>query len=240
MTIARPDNLSEYWANGASTTYVNDIPVDAPVDPQLASFELGFPPITMTPQASGGLPPFGQDMNGILKVLSEHTRFQNSGGRYRFDSALATILGGYDAGTVLQANDGLREYVSFVNNNLDDFNSDPSSIGVTWLPYNLRSIVADSVTPGYITLPTSAGTFKIQFGKGLTDSAGEDSITFPLAFTLSPLYIGLTDIAGGTAAINVNILSALNPGSLTTLDVLAKSDGGIAVATNYYWIAIGI
>lgn len=35
-------------------------------DPQRARYQLGFPPATMTPIDSGGVPMLGPDMNGIL------------------------------------------------------------------------------------------------------------------------------------------------------------------------------
>lgn len=244
MTIARPDNLSAYWANGASTTYVNDIPVNAPTDPQLASFELGFPPITMTPKASDGLPPYGQDMNGILKVLSEHTRFQNSGGVYRFDSALATILGGYDSGTVLQSNDGLRQYVSGVNANMDDFNADPSSIGVTWFPHNARSIRSD-LDRSWIVIPTTdentqvVNGMLIQWGIGTTDGTGEANIFYPIVYPATPSFIGAIDRASGGDPTQVNLISVSSLSDMTSARFVAKKTDNTPVATGFYWLSIG-
>ena len=46
-----------------------DIPVNQ-TDATRASYEQGFPALNMTPIAAGGVPPSGQDFNGILYDLS--------------------------------------------------------------------------------------------------------------------------------------------------------------------------
>jgi len=52
MAIPRPSNISTPFADDATALYINDIPVAPPSDPQAASWEKGFPPLTMTPKAS--------------------------------------------------------------------------------------------------------------------------------------------------------------------------------------------
>ncbi|MBM6441850.1 hypothetical protein JNW93_14650, partial [Lacticaseibacillus rhamnosus] len=52
-------------AAGANITF--PIPDTAPPSPiNAASWHLGFPPVTMQTEVSGGEPPLGQDFNGIL------------------------------------------------------------------------------------------------------------------------------------------------------------------------------
>ena len=105
--------------------------------PELATLEDGFPPITMTPKAAGGLPPHGRDINGILHDFSEHIVFLSKGGRYKFDDAFATAIGGYAKGTILQGdNDDTNEYISTIDNNTINFNTTPSAIGSQWIKYN--------------------------------------------------------------------------------------------------------
>ena len=53
------------------------------VNPGFASLNDGFPPLTMTPIAAGGVPPFGQDMNGILNQITEVLQWQQAGGYWR-------------------------------------------------------------------------------------------------------------------------------------------------------------
>ena len=134
MTITRPTNLQRPFAN---TGFKNDIPVPSQIAIKrgAASFFDGFPPLDSTAIVAGGIQPDGKDFNGILNYITTHILFRNSGGRYRFDATLAAAIGGYDAGVVLQSDDGLNEYVSVVNGNNTNFNSYPSSIGVSWLPF---------------------------------------------------------------------------------------------------------
>ena len=52
-----------------------------------ASLTDGFPPLTRTPIAAGGVPPSGLDMNGILYALSAALRWAAAGGGYAYDAA---------------------------------------------------------------------------------------------------------------------------------------------------------
>lgn len=46
------------------------------VTPGAASLTDGFPPLTMTPLASGGVPPAGADFNGILNLITAIQQWQ--------------------------------------------------------------------------------------------------------------------------------------------------------------------
>lgn len=159
MSITRPANYSIPFANAGTK---NTIPNSA-TGTNAASFTEGFPPVTMLPIPSGGIPPKGADFNGILYDITTHTIWVNSGGQYLFDSALATAIGGYPVGMVLQNTAGTASYVSAVANNTTDFNSTPASIGVQWLPYagNAWSNIQIATTGGNTTLTATqaAGKF---------------------------------------------------------------------------------
>jgi hypothetical protein len=111
------------FARDAVPDMVNDIPeTPTPSKPQLASYRQGFPSITTIPLVAGGIPPEGQDFNGILRDITEHVVHQNKGGMYKFSPEIVAA-GGYPLGAVLSANDGLSLWVSLQNNNVQDFNS---------------------------------------------------------------------------------------------------------------------
>ena len=59
----------------------------------LASWNYGFPEITRKDKSDGGLPPAGKDFQGIFYSLSEHTYYQQSGGIYKWNSALNYPIG---------------------------------------------------------------------------------------------------------------------------------------------------
>lgn len=80
----------------------------------------GFPAETMTPIASGGVPPSGQDVNGILYQLSQHQVWLNSGGMYAYNASHATNIGGYPIGAVLQSADGQSAWLNTVDGNTTD------------------------------------------------------------------------------------------------------------------------
>jgi hypothetical protein len=146
----RPTNFPKPFAVSGTR---NTIP-DAPTGTNHASFTEGFPAVTMKPITSGGVPPSGDDFNGLFYDLMTHTVWVNAGGQYQFDAALSTAMVGYPQGMILQSNDGLSSYVSLVNNNTTDFNSTPSSIGTLWGTYagSAFSSVAVSTTGGATTL----------------------------------------------------------------------------------------
>lgn len=123
MSKPQPKLLSTAW--GASGLK-NDVPEKrtASSDYGSASYELGFPSETMTPIANGGTPPSGKDMNGVLHDLSAHIVYQNSGCRYRFDAEFAEKNGGYAKGAVVMNDAGDTEYVSLIDGNTSNPNTE--------------------------------------------------------------------------------------------------------------------
>lgn len=152
MSITKPTkNLSLPFATGAPTLR-NNIP-NASASP-LASYNDGFPVVNMLPITAGGIPPEGQDFNGILYDITTHTVWVNAGGQYTFDATLAATIGGYPVGIVLQNNAGTSSYVNILAGNSTDFNSVPGSIGVSWIPWAGAALTAQ----GTIWCGTATGT----------------------------------------------------------------------------------
>ena len=101
---ALPPVIPEPFANHADPAFINTIPDTTGVAGR-ASYNLGFPPLTMQPVAAGGKPPFGQDVNGILFALSAHDFYVQAGQLFLYSSAVSTALGGYAIGTILGSTD---------------------------------------------------------------------------------------------------------------------------------------
>ena len=120
--MQQPKLLSKVWA---ALGLKNDIPDSRKtgIPNESATYEDGFPQITMTPIALGGKAPSGKDMNGILNELSAHTVYQNQGGVYKFDLAFAEKIGGYSKGSLLINNKLDKLFISLVDKNKTDFNS---------------------------------------------------------------------------------------------------------------------
>lgn len=131
-TLQKPEVLKLPFANNGQK---NDIPL-VQTDPNSsnASLTTGFPPITMKPKSDKGIPPEGKDFNGVLYLLSSfYFAFQN-GWLPTFDENVSQAIGGYAKGAILWYTSGESRQAlqSQKNNNTDNFNQDPSVIGVSW------------------------------------------------------------------------------------------------------------
>lgn len=130
--------------NGLKNNIPND---DIGLTEGLATYELGFPEITMTPLENGGIPPSGYDVNGVLNDLSSHIVHLNQGGQYKFDSDLCNSINGYSKGAILLSNDESKQYISLVNNNKVNFNTATAEqISGKWDVFNDK--VNGSITAG--------------------------------------------------------------------------------------------
>lgn len=104
------------------------------INPGYASFPTGFVPLNFTPVASGGIPPFGQDVNGILNAVTLWGQWQAAGGPALYNSAFSTAIGGYPKGALLASTTVGLFWTSLVDDNTVDPDAGPSA--------NWQSIVA--------------------------------------------------------------------------------------------------
>jgi hypothetical protein len=129
---AIPTKIPTWWGELAGSPYIT-CPVPTPSQVSItagrASWTTGFPPLTFTPVASGGVPPFGQDMNGALCQISQWTQWQNAGAPTFYDSVFSTAVSGYPAGAVVaNASTAGCFWVSTADNNT----SNPDTGGANW------------------------------------------------------------------------------------------------------------
>lgn len=122
-------------------------------DPEDATYQVGFPPVTMLNEDAGGLPPKGLDFNGIFYELSSPIAHYCRGDRIQFDATYAAAIGGYAKGWVVASNDYQKDYISLVDNNL----ADPNGTNTTWSVYAGQGSVpvATSTTTGTVKLVNS-------------------------------------------------------------------------------------
>lgn len=145
-------------------------------DAQDMTWNDGTPSITLTKLEDGGQPPKGQDFNGTLYTISSHTVFGQNGGRYKFDSSVITEFGGYAKDAIIQSNDGLREYISLVDNNTND----PNIGGVA----NVWSIYSGQ---GSVPLATSTTTGIMRVLNVLTSTEVGSALSAAMGKTLKDL-----------------------------------------------------
>ena len=153
--MPQPKLLSKAWAsdglkNSIPDTRSGGMPLEG------ATYADGFPSITMTPISTGGKPPSGKDMNGVLHEISAHTVWQNQGGRYRFDQAFCDAIGGYPKGSVL-INDTLdTEYISLVDANTHNPNSGNNT--GKWAIHAGKGLKASTTQAGIVQLSSATNS----------------------------------------------------------------------------------
>jgi len=120
----------------------NTIPVASQISVTAgaASYTDGFPPLTMTPVVSGGVPPYGADFNGILNAITKVLQWQCGGGMFEYDSAWATANNGYPQGAILLKATGSGYWVNATDNNAVN----PDTTGTGWA--DLGTVISAVVT----------------------------------------------------------------------------------------------
>lgn len=101
----------------------NTIPESVGANPQNATMQTGFPPITQQKISEGGIPPERNDFNGILNLYGQHIVHLNKGLPYEFDQAFANAIGGYPLNARLMLDNG-DIVQSTISNNVNNPNSD--------------------------------------------------------------------------------------------------------------------
>lgn len=146
------------WAASANIPYIRSIPESSQIGIQngAASLQDGFPPLTFTPAGAGGVPPFGEDFNGILNQITSWNRWQGAGGAILYDAAFQTAIGGYPNGAIVGSLVVPGNYwMSTIDNNA----TNPDTGGSGWVvPPAMRGtgetqyrLIADTV-PGWVIL----------------------------------------------------------------------------------------
>ena len=133
-----PARFQKVWAVNAAGAYIRTVPVDSQIGIQdgAASFDTGFVPDNFTPVAAGGVPPFGQDFNGLLNTMTAWQQWGQAGGPIPYDATFSAAVNGYPSGAVLAS--GIlkgAQWYSTVDNNLTNPDDPLTSSG--WLRVGL-------------------------------------------------------------------------------------------------------
>lgn len=127
MSISVPTKIPVPWATSGLK---NTIPATSDPVTGLAGYDQGFTAINMTPRTAGGIPPFGQDFNGIFYAVTEALRYLETGALFPYDGTFATAVGGYPIGSLLQRTDSYGLWRNISANNT----TDPEAFGAGWIP----------------------------------------------------------------------------------------------------------
>jgi hypothetical protein len=216
MAITRPIPMQEpFGTNSVSgnITYPIPTPTQLPANPGRASLNDGFPPLCFQAIASGGIPPTGEDFQGILFWLSAYCVALQAGLIPIYDSGFATFIGGYPVNAQLQKASGVGTWTNLVAGNT----SDPDTGGSGWI----GSIPQGS---GYLDTVLSAGSHNNLAPSGFDASVGV------LDVDISAGNVTVTGLAGGSDGQTV-VVTPINSGSNTLS--LTSLDAGSSAANRF-------
>jgi hypothetical protein len=181
-TLVTPLLIVEPFGNSAANPANINIPILVPdqtgITVNRASFETGFPVSTMTPEVSGGLPFFGQDMNGILYMISAYCANFAAGALSGYNSTLSTAVSGYPENAVLVAAQSAGAFSLWAQIGASGNTTDPDTGGAGWLPFGGVGSTSVALSNTNVTLTALQAALPfIQFTGNLT---GNVVVTFPV------------------------------------------------------------
>lgn len=134
-----PKLLKTPFAVDAAEGFRTDIQESTGAAPNSATYQVGFPPVTMQSIASNGMPPKGSDLNGVLYDITDNLVFLTQGGGYGFDAAYATSIGGYPLNARLRLTNG-----DIVKSTIDANANNPNTDMTGWVKTNSASQIIDA------------------------------------------------------------------------------------------------
>lgn len=239
QTSSQPKLLPVPFADAGSK---QNIPNDSQIGITAgrASYTDGFPPLTRTPLAAGGVPPFGTDFNGVLNDITAALRWSQSGSGYPFNASFNTAIGGFPKGAKIP-NSTLDGYWL---NTVDNNTANPEVTGAAttgWVPssnYGITSITGLSGSSVTLTTLQAAketiilsGTLTsninltvpawIKQWKVVNNCTGAFSVTVK-----TPNGTGIAVPSQSNAVLSgdsTNINQGVNPGALINMQLFTAS-----------------
>ncbi len=212
-----PTKMPTPWANGAGPSYSAAVPIPSQigVTDGRASFVTGFPPLNFLPESGGGVPPFGQDMNGLLNAVTAWLRWVQAGGVTPYDAIFQAAIGGYPLGAIVaSATTARRLWISTTENNV----TNPDIGGLGWQQQNIgNSGVAAGNYVGAAIIVDAAGR--------ITSAASAPTPTRTIFTNGSGLY----NAPAGCARIFVRMVGAgggrTGSGGITSFNAITALAG---------------
>jgi hypothetical protein len=221
MTISLPTTLiSEGFATGDSTkTFPVPVTSQIGITNGAASFADGFPPLTRTALGAGGIPPSGEDMNGILYQITQLLAWSASGGFFQYNATQSSAIGGYPLGAILQSSDGSGHLWL---NTLTGNTTNPDSGGGNWLPLPFAGVQGVNLTTGTVVLTSQQAARPIITLTGTL--SGNVTLNFPANAGQQWVVANYCQMAGHTIT-----LQTAAAGNLTTLTTIGGYTGAVNV-----------
>lgn len=203
-----PAKFPVAFASGAGVGFITT-PIPLASQPNgRASLSTGFSTLNFDPLASGGIPPWGADFNGLLYEITSWLQWTQAGGQFQYDASFQTSIGGYPKYALIQNAAGDRYWLSTVDNNL----TNPDAGGAGWIAF-----------PDVI-VQKQAGNFAYDNGTpnsyNITLTPQPASIA---AIVGAPVRVMIGSGAGANTVVNPTI--HVNAASGSTSAVMINSNG---------------
>jgi hypothetical protein len=151
--ITKPDSIYQPFCSDGVEGIDYTLPPDSGADTSIVSQPLGAPEIMEEPISAGGLPLLRKQFNGVLKKYSDILLWTNAGGQFTFDSTIATETNGYPKDTILFNPETGRFVKSLIDNNTDNFLTNPNKIdNVSWADTQV-TLLGNNVNVHTLTTP---------------------------------------------------------------------------------------
>lgn len=180
------------FASSAVSPFIRTIPTAPTGTPGQASLQTGFPSPNFSPVAAGGVPPFGEDFNGILNQATAWDQWQATGVAFPpYDPTFQTNIAGYPQTAIVSSLVQLGLfYMSIVDNNL----TNPDAGGAGWIVF-WRQLIANADL--YVNASTGNDS-----NNGLTTATAKRTIgaavTTAWTFTANSQFTVTIHVAPGT------------------------------------------
>lgn len=215
-----PSKITVPFATLAGVGYISAIPTTPSGTPGRASFEQGFPPENFNPVSAGGVPPFGQDFNGLHNQETGWNRWQATGRAFLpYDASFQTAVGGYPRGSIVES---LVENLLFYVSTVDDNVTNPDNGGAGWLIWS-RKLVTN--TDLYVN-----GSTGNDANNGLSPATAKQTISAAVttAWTFPPSQYTITiHVADGT--YNESVYTPTTPGPAVVITGNSTTPSNVVV-----------
>lgn len=198
-----PAKFNIPFADAAGPGFIRPIPQASQIgtQPGAASLTDGFPPANFSPVGAGGIPPFGQDFNGLFKQITLWNQWQSAGGHVIYDATFAASIGGYPKGAILISTGRIFFWRNLVENNT----SNPDAGGAGWIAFSLPEYlqfysIDTSGTANVITIAPSPPISAYSEGLPFLVKVANNS-TGPVTMSVNGLSSQTVTDKGGNALV---------------------------------------
>jgi len=218
------------FASAAGAGYIRTIPTASQIaiNPGAASLTDGFPPLTFLQVAAGGIPPNGEDFNGILNEATSAIQWLQAGGLPTYNATFTIAIGGYPNGAVIGGVNGNILWISTADNNLTNPDAAAGSFtgSIAGTTLTITAVGSGTVTIGQILSGSgiASGTQIVSLGSG---TGGTGTYNVQTSQTATSTTIAATGSANWKPYIQNGVTQQpLTNSSLIASTAFANSTGG--------------